>query len=340
MKDRQLANISEDKRAVDAVFEGGGVKGIGLVGAASVVEEHGYQWSNLAGTSAGAIVASLLAAGYHGPELKNIIGSVDYLKFKDQSGLGSLPVVGPLAGLIWEKGIYAGKYFETWLRELLNRKNVRTFKDLIMDEFKDDERYRFKLRVIASDITNGRMLVLPQDIARWGIKPEDLDVASAVRMSMSIPFFFRPVGIQSDADKKTSFIVDGGVLSNFPVWLFDTENSIPEWPTFGFKLVEPEEGSPHLIKGPIGLLTALFNTMMEAHDARYIQDQHFARTIPIPTLGIKTTEFDITPARTEALYQSGRKGAEDFLASWNFNEYIEKYRLNKPPVHRRQLINL
>jgi NTE family protein len=329
----------KDKLIVDAVFEGGGVKGIGLAGAASVVEEHGYRWSNLAGTSAGAIVASLLAAGYHGDELKNIIGSVDYLRFKDKSGLGSLPLVGSLTCLLWEKGIYAGKYFESWLRELLARKNVRTFKDLIIDEFQDDERYRFKLRVIASDITNGRMLALPQDISQYGIKPEDMDVASAVRMSMSIPFFFRPVGIQSQPDKKTSFVVDGGVLSNFPVWLFDSEG-IPEWPTFGFKLVEPEEGTPHAINGPISLLTALFGTMMEAHDARYIQDQHFARTIPIPTLGIKTTEFDITPQRTEALYQSGRKGAEDFLSSWNFAEYVQKYRMNQPPVHRRQLVNI
>ena len=329
-----------EKLIVDAVFEGGGVKGIGLVGAASVIEEHGYRWSNLAGTSAGAIVASLLAAGYQGSELKDIIGSVDYLKFKDKSGLGSLPVIGPLAGLIWEKGIYTGQYFETWLRELLNRKNVRTFKDLIIDEFKDDERYRFKLRVIASDITHGRMLVLPQDIAQYGVNPEDLDVAFAVRMSMSIPFFFKPAKILNRPDRNSSYVVDGGVLSNFPVWLFDSENGIPEWPTFGFKLVEPEEGVPHQIHGPISLLTALFSTMMEAHDARYIQDQQFVRTVPIPTLGIKTTEFNITQTRTEALYQSGRKAAEDFLATWNFDEYVKKYRLNQPPVHRRQLINL
>jgi NTE family protein len=335
-----MAVTLKDKHFVDAVFEGGGVKGIGLAGAASVVEEHGYIWSNLAGTSAGAIVASLLAAGYCGSELKDIIGSVNYLKFKDLSGLSSLPVIGPLSGLIWEKGIYTGKYFETWLRQLLNRKNVRTFKDLIIDEFKDDERYRFKLRVIASDITNGRMLVLPQDVAQYGMEPENLDVAFAVRMSMSIPFFFKPVGVRSKAEKNTSYIVDGGLLSNFPVWLFDNLDSAPEWPTFGFKLVDPEEGTPHQVNGPISLLTALFSTMMEAHDARYIQDQHFARTIPIPTLGIKTTEFDITPARTEALYQSGRKAAEDFLKSWNFEEYIAKYRLNKPRVHRRQLINL
>jgi NTE family protein len=108
----------------------------------------------------------------------------------------------------------------------------------------------------------------------------------------------------------------------------------------GFKLVEPEEGTPHQIKGPVSMLAALFSTMMEAHDARYIQDEHFVRTIPIPTLGIKTTEFDITPARTDALYQSGRKAAEEFLSAWDFPKYVANYRIGKPPVHRRRLVNL
>jgi NTE family protein len=232
LRDRNLKQIkAENELIADAVFEGGGVKGIGLVGAVSVVEEHGYRWSNLAGTSAGAIVAALLAAGYTGVELKEIIGSLDYLKFKDKTGLDFIPVVGSLANLILEKGIYGGRYFESWLRGLLLQKNVRTFKDLIIDEFREDERYRFKLRVIASDITNGRMLALPQDIVAYGIRPEDLDVAAAVRMSMSLPFFFQPVGLRSRLNNKTSYIVDGGVLSNFPVWLFDSDGSTPEWPT-------------------------------------------------------------------------------------------------------------
>jgi NTE family protein len=320
----------------DAVFEGGGVKGIGLVGAVAFAEEKGYRWSNIAGTSAGAIVASLLAAVYTGAELTAVISTLDYLKFRDSNGINHIPVVGPLSNLIFEKGIYEGRYFEQWLRNLLIKKNVRTFKDLIIDEFKDDERYRFKLRVIASDITNGNLLILPQDIAQYGMDPQDLEVAAAVRMSMSIPFFYKPVALRNKETARTNYVVDGGVLSNFPVWLFDSQDGEPPWPTFGFKLVQPEEGTPHRIGGPVSMLSALFNTMVEAHDAMYIREEHFVRTIPIPTLGVKTTEFGITAERTAALYQSGRKAAEDFLATWNFADYIEKYRTNKPEIRRRQ----
>lgn len=134
-----------------------------------------------------------------------------------------------------------------------------------------------------------------------------------------------------------SYIVDGGVLSNFPVWLFDTEGKAPAWPTLGFKLVEPEEGAPHRIRGPISLLGALFNTMMEAHDARYIKDENFARTIPILTLGVKTTEFNISREKSEALYQSGREAAEEFFAAWDFNRYIAKYRTTTPPARRTRI---
>jgi len=310
----------------DAVFEGGGVKGIGLVGAIAVAEERGYQWVNVAGTSAGAIVAALLAAGYRASEIKEIMAELDYNQFKDRSLMDRVPLIGPLASLTFEKGIYEGRFFENWIKGLLREKKVTTFGDLILKDYQDDERYRFKLRVIASDISRGRLLVLPQDIADYGIRPEDLNVAVSVRMSMSIPFFYEPVKLRNMKTNQVSYIVDGGLLSNFPVWLFDSEGDIPAWPTLGFKLAEPGEGTPHQVRGPISLLTALFSTMMEAHDARHIKEEYFARTVPIPTLGVKTTEFDISPEKSEALYQSGRAAAEKFLAAWNFADYVAKYR--------------
>jgi len=78
--------------------------------------------------------------------------------------------------------------------------------------------------------------------------------------------------------------------------------------------------------------------MMEAHDARYIKDEQFSRTIPIPTLGIGTTEFDITREKSEALYQSGRDAAENFFATWNFANFIDKYRKGKPLPGRSEYL--
>lgn len=328
--------MPDENKRLDAVFEGGGVKGTALVGAIAVTERLGYQFVNLAGTSAGAIVAALLAAGYTAAELKQVMDDLDYRRFKDEGLMDRIPLLGPLLSLGFEKGIYEGAYFEGWLSDLLKAKGVQTFGDLVMEESKDDPRYRYKVQVIATDISGGRMLVLPRDIAGYGMDPDRLNVARAVRMSMSIPFFFEPMVLQ-DVNGVPSYIVDGGVLSNYPVWLFDDGTPDPPWPTIGYKLVEPSEGKPNVIRGPITLFAALFATMMEAHDARYIQDSNFVRTVPIPTLGVQTTEFDLPAERREALYQSGVKAAEEFFAHWDFEGYKRRYRQSPPPQRQERL---
>ncbi|MBE9108962.1 patatin-like phospholipase family protein [Nodosilinea sp. LEGE 07298] len=323
-------------KKIDAVFEGGGVKGIGLVGAFSVIEEAGYTLQNIAGTSAGAIVAALIAAGYNAAEVKKIVEDLNFNQIMDEGWEDKIPLVGRFISLIHEKGIYEGVFFENLIRKLLADKNIYTFKDLIIEDNKDNPRYRYKLQVIASDLTAGRMMVLPRDIARFGIDPDDMDVAQAVRMSMSIPFFFEPVQLK-DSDGKDHYIVDGGLLSNYPVWLFDDGTADPAWPTFGYNLVDPDQNEPHPINGPISMFKALFSTMMEAHDARYIEAQHFVRTIPIPTGGVHTTEFDISAEKKAALYESGREAARQFLATWDFEEYKQQFRASQVPSRTQRL---
>lgn len=308
----------------DGVFEGGGVKGIGFAGALAVAEQRGVEWQNLAGTSAGAIVAALVAAGYGSAELHDVLSALDYRRFKDASAVDRIPLAGPVISLVTQKGIYQGDYFHDWLEGLLAAKGIKTFGDLVIPD-ETEERYRFKLNVIASDISLGKLLVLPGDIRDYGGRPEDLNVADAVRMSMSIPFFYEPVKLKNLKTGHASYIVDGGILSNYPVWLFDSE-SAPSWPTIGFKLVEPDAGEPANIKGPVSLLGALFSAMMEAHDERYIEDHDFVRTVAIPTLGVRTTEFDISKERSEALYESGRTAAEKFFRTWDFEQYVKLYR--------------
>src|SRR3989344_1272490 len=305
-----------------AVFEGGGVKGTALVGAIAKTFELGYTFSYVAGTSAGAIVASLIAAGYKATELKNILDGVDYLKFMDEGPEDKIPLVGKVVSIISQKGIYEGDYFESWLRDLLARKNVKTFRDLRVKNLRKDARYPYSLQVIASDVSRGKLLVLPGDFRDYGLNPDDVEVARAVRMSMSIPYFYEPATLPYAGGK--SFIVDGGILSNFPVWIYDEDPMYPEVPTFGYKLVDPDEGRPHKIDGPVSLFDALFATMMEAHDARYIEDADFMRAIPIPTLGVQTTDFNISSEKKGALYSAGYEAAEKFFASWNFETYKRK----------------
>jgi len=179
------------KLRADAVFEGGGVKGIGLVGAVAEIEKAGYEFMNLAGTSAGAIVASLLAVGYKAEEIKQEMEKLDYNNFKDEGLLDKLGIVGKGLSIGFEYGIFEGEYFEKWLEGLLIRKGSTTFGEIVTDEYKKgkaDEKYKYKLQVIAADITDRRLLVLPGNLKSLGYDPDRFSISRAVRMSMSIPF--------------------------------------------------------------------------------------------------------------------------------------------------------
>lgn len=335
-------------RYLDLVCEGGGVKGIGLVGAYSVLEEHGYQVQNLAGTSAGAIVSTLLAAGYNAAELREIILNLDFSKIRDTAWEDRIPVVGTPLGILLDLGIHEGKYFQQLMTELLAAKGVRTFRDLIHPQFAGEPQYRYKVRVTASDITGRCLLALPQDAVKIGVEPDDLDVALAVRMSMSIPIFFEPVRIRNPQTQREHIIVDGGVLSNYPVWLFDSPGE-PSWPTFGLRLVEDDLRSPIVpadappservsgVQAVVDFLKGIVQTAMEAHDRLYIERADFARTIPIPTLGVDSTDFNLTRDRALELYESGRLAAQEFLKSWNFEDYVAAFRRGREHS-RRELV--
>ncbi|MOA11882.1 Patatin-like phospholipase [compost metagenome] len=218
-----------------------------------------------------------------------------------------------------KKGLYSGEALESWVRALLLKKGIVTFRDLPAG----------KLSIIASDITNGRILVLPDNLEQYGISPEHFEVAKAVRMSCSIPYFFDPVMLRlnGQAARAKSFaeqfvyIVDGGLLSNFPLWLFDgkingSKQLGSRIPTVGYQTVGKTDPQPHKIRGPFSMLQAMVTTMLSAHDEKFIEGDKFVRTVKIPTLGIGTTQFEITKAQSDEMYAAGLKAGEDFFKEW------------------------
>jgi NTE family protein len=330
---------------VDLVFEGGGVKGVGLAGAYAALEDAGWEPQCVAGTSAGAIIAALVAAGYSGAELREEVLALQFREFKDEGWEDRIPVIGKEISILRDFGVYEGQRFLQWMTEKLDRKGVRTFGDLPPTDSEDPKR-SFRLQVIASDVTRHEMLVLPRDADRIGSTPTTLSIAYAVRMSMSIPIFFEPVAHSNDSTGIEHLIVDGGVLSNFPVWLFDADER-PRFPTFGLLLVEPADrtsvadrlsatpGAVSRSQSIIEYLKALAQTLVEAHDRLHVDEAEFARTIPIPTLGVRTTDFDLSRERALELYGSGYDAAKAFLGSFDFEAYIAAFRSDHPAPTRR-----
>lgn len=294
----------------DAVFEGGGARGIAFIGAIQAMEEENVKWERLAGTSAGALIAALLASGYTSREILERVGDLNFSKLRGKTFLNRIPVFGMFLELMIHLGIYKNDYLESWVESLLAEKGVRTFADLPDG----------KLKIIASDISNGQMLILPDDLGRYKMTPADLNVSTAVMMSASIPFFFRPV-IWTTKERKKSYILDGGLLSNFPIWIFDTDN--PRFPTFGFHFVKDKVNIDAVIPTPIHLFKNIFKTMLQAHDLRHLNEETLERTIQIPTGDINATDFELTEEEIDFLYQSGYLSTKEFLASWDFEKHKE-----------------
>jgi NTE family protein len=292
---------------IDGVLSGGGIKGIALIGAYEEIESRGLHFVRMAATSAGSIVAALIAAGYTSKEIYQLVDEVDMEKMLDaRKSIVPFSVFKWLS-VYWKLGLYRGIEFEKWMTEKLAAKGLRTFSDLPPKT----------LRVIASDLSNGKMIVLPDDLEKYGISPGSFPIAKAIRMSCSIPYFFEPVKMRSNDG--INIIVDGGVLSNFPMWLFDKENVQKVRPVLGITLSSSEyEHKKHKIKNGIQLFAALFETMKDAHDSRYISKKHAKDIIFIPTEGIIPIEFHLTEEKKQELFALGREQAKQFLDKWSY----------------------
>ncbi|WP_051931981.1 patatin-like phospholipase family protein [Clostridium sp. KNHs214] len=300
-----------------AVFEGGGIRGIGIVGALKSFEEYNYIWKRAAGTSVGAIIAALVIAGYKAEELEKILSEMDFIKFLDKDSVNRIPVFGMALGIFRDKGIYSGDYFENWIKELLEKKGIVKFKDVM-------ENGESKLKVITSDITLKRKVVLPDDLVDYGEKPGEFSVAKAVRMSISIPLYFKPVEFKHKDG--ISYMVDGGVTCNYPIDIFDTDNI--KIPIIGFKFKAKEKDESLTSKGkndPMSFLFDIASTMSEYSVYKELSKRDATRTVFIPVDGVKSTEFNITKEKTAALYKAGYYAGKEFLEIWDFKDYQKRF---------------
>ncbi|MFZ4452124.1 patatin-like phospholipase family protein [Salibacterium aidingense] len=291
---------------IDGVFAGGGVKAFAFIGALQILEKKGYQFQRTAGTSAGALMAALIQAGYTSGELKSIFMPLKSSDILDETFINErMPWLSWVA-VYWKLGLYKGDKLEKWIHQLLAKKGIYTFRDLPKDS----------LKIIASDLTDGRLLILPDDLPKYGVDPNRFPIALAVKMSCTLPYIFQPVKWRTK-NKKIHLIVDGGILSNFPLWLFkDADTGKCSRPVIGFQLspsMQEAQSPAPKIKNALKLYQSLFSTMRKAHDLRYISKSQAKNIVFLPVENIKSTQFDLDLSQKKELIQIGRKETEIFL---------------------------
>jgi NTE family protein len=313
----------------DGVFSGGGIKGLAFAGALQAAAEAGYtEWVDLAGTSAGAITAMALAVGYDASGLRELF-SFDFSKIDDRGGPFGIGVVVNY----FHHGITRGKALTSWIESLLENAPVK--KDGRAPAVFGDLGGR--LRVVGADIVHSRMVVFPDDVGNYldddgkPFVPDEFPIATAVRISAGYPGFFPPITLRNAATGKDGALVDGGVTSGFPVFLFDQPE--PERPTWAFRLYDgmpPEKPPYHPIdRGPlwpIDMISDVIDTAINALDDFELKT-FGNRVVAIPTGAISALDFKLTEAQKKELYDLGyAAGTEFFKAPDPTNRFGQKPR--------------
>lgn len=294
----------------DGVFSGGGVKGIAFAGAIEAAEEAGYtEWARLAGTSAGAIAAMALAVGYDAAGIRVALEAADYARIAAPSN-----PIARLLDLIRRNALTSGEGLTEWIEDLLVAapRPARLFGEL-----------EGRLQVIGCDLAHSRLVVFPDDVGLYedergdALRPEEFPIAKAVRISASYPYFFPPLTLRDRATGRPGVLVDGGVASAFPVFLFDREK--PRWPTWGFRLhsgLGAERPSQREIGGfdwPVDMAWAILEAAMNSFDTREVLS-FGDRVVSIPTGDVGTLDFSLSPTQRGLLYKSGYEAGRAFFA--------------------------
>lgn len=162
----------------------------------------------------------------------------------------------------------------------------------------------------------------------------DMEIKTAVRTSISVPLYFSAVFLDNNghrirkpsAQDKYSVFVDGGILANYPLGLFDStknDNYHADSTTLGLKLERPEQLSyfdsanrniaPYNINNFRGYVAALYNLIIEKLNRDRAFDHEAFRTIYISTSNMNPRVRHITTAQKELLYDNGRQAAQKFF---------------------------
>lgn len=311
----------------DLVLEGGGARGVALGGAVAGLADGGVVPRRIAGTSAGAIAAVLLAAGMSPQRLAQVTEDLDLAALLPRRPVTALGAVGRGLATLLELGLHDHRPLKAWLSEQLDDLGAVRFGDVREDDPGSSlpPRHRSRLVVVVADIARRRRVLLPWDLPDYGLDPDRFRLVDAVAASAAIPLVFEPVRlplpadapVAGDARRPEAVWVDGGLTSNYAIDVFDrTDGRPPRWPTIGVKLsARPTDPAPvRTPRGPVATARATLETAITAGDARLLDDPRVVeRTVFVDAGDVDPLAVDLPATRRAELTRRGRDAATAFL---------------------------
>jgi len=311
------------------VLKGGGIRGIAYTGALKVLEDRHLTQTmeRVAGTSVGAITGTLFALGYTTDQMQEIMLGLDISSFND----GEWFFIGGQKRVRKNYGWYKGKRLEQWIgRHIKERTGDEQTTFLQLHHLAQTDKKYKDLYITATNLTKQRT-----EVFSWETYP-NMPIKTAVRASAAIPLYFGAVFMDSTGNvinrpKKNmnyNVYVDGGLLANYPINIFDTKedtaaNVIDKY-TIGLNLERPEqiayskeqEGiAPYNIHSFFSYVAALYNLTIEQLNKNTNQAEERKHTIYISTSNLSPKVRHITIEQKKMLFHNGAEGAKAFFDS-------------------------
>ena len=318
------------------VFEGGGPKGMGFLGALRVFDKQ-FDLAlikRVAGTSVGAITAFTLALGLNLTHIETVVTKMDpvgMLVNEDATKFWGM-MTGFASGLVTGQGLSDGKKFLDLFKKLArDHFNLTQFEELTFGGLakcaRDGTGGARHLTVVITKVPN--VHGVPEQVTLSSETCDkdntcDVVVASAVRASMSLPFAFWPHRLErwksggGSISHSEDLYIDGGLLWNYPIDVFDNVNSR----TLGFMLqpaaIQTWLTDPNARKGGIpengiqGGARSVGNSFFNAQLAK-IASADVKRSVMIDPCHITAYSFDITEADKAMLQRSGEHSMTRFV---------------------------
>lgn len=310
-------------------FEGAGIRGIAYCGVIQALKEDHLLDSiqRVCGTSAGAIIALTLSLGYGEEEIKRLISSTSFNNLND--GKHFFP--GGLNRLRKYYGWYKGERFEKWISKIIAVKTGNpeiTFGQLHQMGFKD-------LYITGTNLTRQQLAVFSNE------HYPRMKVRDAVRISMSIPFYFKAVFMDSVGnlhtrvrkDEDLNVMLDGGFIANYPIKMFDstkyTDAKVPNNftvnnETIGFRIdskaqVAHDQQRKGLAEMKITNLKeyfkAFYTIIIESLNRQTLTEEDWQRTVSINDGNIGPRLRKLSKEEVTRLIDNGYQAAKQFFRS-------------------------
>ena len=317
---------SQNQQYENIVFEGAGIRGIAYSGVLKELDRSGIitNISKVGGTSAGALTALMVSLGYSPNEIIELISKTKFHKFRD----GQFIFLGGFSRLNQKYGWYKGNELTNWLEKIIKNKTGNaeiTFQELQDQKFK-------QLYVTATCINKQKLLIFSSETY------PQMKVKDAVRISMSIPLYFQAVFIDrfgtvyknTKQTKDLDIVVDGGIIGNFPIFIFDSialdssnnKTRIPNFKTIGVRIDSDsqiksdsldKELAPIEIENIRDYLEAFYIIILENLNRNQLIPEDWDRTISVSSVGIGPKIKKLNSAQKMALIKSGEQHTLHFL---------------------------